>query len=65
MEYKNLYGYDIMFINRDDYRIVILVVSYFLYIMTLGSILIDSVIPGILQCDILFVLFAKIPYNVI
>ena len=52
-------------INRDDYRIVILVVSYFLYIMTLGSILIDSVIPGILQCDILFVLFTKIPYNVI
>ena len=54
-----------MISNRDDDRIVILVVSYFLYIMTLGSILIDSVIPGILQCDILFVLFAKIPYNVI
>ena len=63
MEYKNLSGYDIM--NRDDDRIVILVVSYFLYIMKLRSILIDSVIPGISQCDILFVPSAKIPYNVI
>ena len=54
-----------MISNRDDYRIVILVVLYFLYIMKLGYILIDSVIHGILQCDILFVLFAKIPYNVI
>ena len=52
-------------INRDDYRIAILVVSYFLYIMKLRSILIDSVIPGISQCDILFVPSAKIPYNVI